>query len=168
VREALFSTLESMLSASADTGLRGIAFLDLYAGSGAVGLEAASRGAQRVVLVERDPGAATALRRNAAALHAALSPAAVEVRLADVGDFLAGPATEAFDIVFVDPPYATPVDGVLASLAAAGWLADRGVVVVERASRDDPPAWPEGLQPHSSRRYGDTALWYALWYGRRP
>ena len=155
VREGLFSTLDSICGS-----LRDLAFLDLYAGSGAVGIEAASRGAGRVTCVERDPRALTVLRAN---LHA-VGRTDVEVSSAPVERLLESSPTAPYDVVYVDPPYAEPVDGVLDRLVAHGWLAPAAVVVVERATRDAPPGWPAELSLDRSRRYGDTTLWY----GRRP
>jgi 16S rRNA (guanine966-N2)-methyltransferase len=152
-REALFSTLEAMRGT-----LAGAAFLDLYAGSGAVGLEAASRGAARVLLVERDPRAVQALRANADAL----ALPGVVVRAEPVERFLGEPAESPFDVAFLDPPYDVTVDTALALLADR-WLAPGAVVVVERATRDPGPDWPDGLAGDRSRRYGDSTLWY----GRR-
>ena len=152
VREGLFSSLGGDLT--------GRGFLDLYAGSGAVGLEAASRGADPVVLVERDARAVAAARDNVASLGLTQ----VQVRAESVARFLAEPAVTRFDVVFVDPPYADPVERVIEQVVAGGWLAAEGVVVVERASRDDEPTWPEGVVTDRSRRYGDSTLWY----GRRP
>jgi 16S rRNA (guanine966-N2)-methyltransferase len=158
-REGLFSALVAMRGS-----LAGAAFLDLYAGSGAVGIEAASRGAARVTCVERDPRALTVLRANVEAL----APGVVEVSASPVERFLRAPTNHPNDVVFLDPPYSDPVDEVLALLAADAWLAPSAVVVVERSARDAEPAWPEGVEPERSRRYGDTMLWYGLWYGRRP
>jgi len=152
VREGLFSSLGGDLS--------GRAFLDLYAGSGAVGLEAASRGAAPVVLVERDARAVAALRGNVAAVDLI----DVVVLAERVSRFLAEPADIRFDVVFLDPPYADPVGEVLSRVVDGEWLAPDGVVVVERASRDGTPGWPANLVPDRSRRYGDSTLWY----GRRP
>ena len=152
VREGLFSALGGDLT--------GRSFLDLYAGSGAVGLEAASRGATTVVMVERDAKAVAVLRSNVAAVGLPN----LAVRAESVGRFLADPPTEQFDIVFLDPPYSDPVTEVLARLLDGGWLSSDAVVVVERASRDREPEWPPGLAPDRSRRYGDSTLWY----GRRP
>jgi 16S rRNA (guanine966-N2)-methyltransferase len=149
VREALFSSLVSLFG-----DLAGVAFLDLYAGSGAVGLEAASRGAAPVTLVEQDAGAVRVIRQNLAAVDAR----DVEVVAAPVGRFLAG-LSRSFQAVFLDPPYAEPVDETLVALAD-GWLAADAVVCVERASRDAAMRWPAGLSPLRSRRYGDTTLWY--------
>jgi 16S rRNA (guanine966-N2)-methyltransferase len=156
VREALFNTLGTMIE------LTGARVADLYAGSGAVGLEALSRGAARVLLVEADPRAARAARANIAALGASaatLTTTAVERALA------ARPPHE-FDVVFADPPYDLG-DGdladVLAAAAANGWLAAGAVLVVERSSRSPEPVWPRDVTPDRGRRYGETVLWY----GRR-
>jgi 16S rRNA (guanine966-N2)-methyltransferase len=155
VREGLFSSMESLLLAAGRGGLAGASFLDLYAGSGAVGLEAASRGATPVTLVERDPSAVKVIRGNSSALGVA----GVEVVAASVARYLSG-TPRAFDAVFLDPPYADPVDATLVALVDGSWLTATAVVCVERASRGDPPGWPEGLEPDRSRRYGDTTLWY--------
>jgi 16S rRNA (guanine966-N2)-methyltransferase len=151
VREGLFSSLGGDLS--------GRSFLDLYAGSGAVGLEAASRGAASVVLVERDAKALHAIRENVAALGFD----GVAVRAEDVSRFLREPATP-YDAIFLDPPYADSIDGVLALLVDGGWVAAGGVVVVERDTRGAAVTWPHGIEEDRSRRYGDSTLWY----GRRP
>ena len=103
VREALFSALAAWAGTAAvapEASLAGLAFCDLYAGSGAVGLEAASRGAGPVLLVENDRRTAQLIRRNAADLSLA-----VQISTARVEQLLAGPAETAYDIVFADPPY---------------------------------------------------------------
>jgi 16S rRNA (guanine966-N2)-methyltransferase len=145
-REGLFSSLQSLLD------LDGARVLDLYAGSGALGLEALSRGAADAVLVERDARALAALRANVADLG---MPARVVE--ADVEAFLGRPA-EQFDLVLLDPPYDVDVDPVLARLGP--WLAEAAVVVVERGSRGGPPGVPEGWEALRDRRYGEAALWY--------
>jgi 16S rRNA (guanine966-N2)-methyltransferase len=155
VREALFSALDSL------TDIDRARFADLYAGSGAVGLEAYSRGAGHVLLVESDPKAARVVRTNIAALDAA---PAVRLAASPVGRVLAaGPEDGAYDIVFADPPYAVPDEEITAMLAAlvdGGWLAADAVVVVERSSRSGEPSWPRGVTPVRTRRYGETTLWY--------
>lgn len=154
-REGLFSALEATHGT-----LHGRAFLDLYAGSGAVGLEAASRGAAPVLLVEHAQGALAALRTNVASLGLAH----VEVVADQVERVLAQPASQPFDFVFLDPPYADPVEPGLQLLVDQGWLADDATVVVERATRAGAPTWPAELSEDRVRRYGDSTLWY----GRRP
>jgi 16S rRNA (guanine(966)-N(2))-methyltransferase RsmD len=153
IREALFSSLGD---------LRGARVLDLYAGSGAVGLEALSRGALTAVLVESDPRALQTLRANVAAVGL---PGA-RVVAASVSRLLSGPRGDLpgpFEVAFLDPPYTDPVAEALELLLAGGWLAPGAGVVVERSARDAPLTWPEGLSAERSRRYGDTCLWY----GRR-
>jgi 16S rRNA (guanine966-N2)-methyltransferase len=154
VREALFSSIESDLGAIA-----GLRFLDLYAGSGAVGLEARSRGAGVVTLVEHDKRTVALIRANVASLRFSQ----VEVRAGSVPHVLAGMPTAPYDIVFCDPPYALPADAVdadVTSLCHHGWLAQGALIVVERSSRAPGPAWPDGIEPARSRRYGETTLWY--------
>ncbi len=143
-REGLFSSLQSLLD------LDGATVLDLYAGSGALGLEALSRGAATATLVESHVDVLAVLRRNVLALDL---PALVVDQ--DVAAFLAGPP-QPYDLVVLDPPYALDVDPVLAALVPfAG-----DVVVVERPTRGPAPTWPAGLAPERSRRYGETTLWY--------
>lgn len=157
VREALFSALD------ADPGLDGAAVLDLCAGSGALGLEALSRGAARATFVESDRRAAGVLRRNVAAVGL---PGA-HVHAAAAATVLAGPAPHPHDVVLVDPPYDTPDAEVAGWLAAAarGWLADGATVVVERGARSGAFAWPDGFTAVRERRYGDTVLHVARFRG---
>jgi 16S rRNA (guanine966-N2)-methyltransferase len=159
-REALFSTVEAMLGT-----LEGAVVVDAYAGSGALGLEAWSRGAAQVVLVERDARALAALRANVAALAAQEAVRAVPGSVAGVLD--AGPGAAGLDrpadLVLLDPPYDLPeatTTAVLARLVVAQWLAEDALVVLERSSRGPAPAWPPGLEPLRDRRYGETTLWY--------
>jgi 16S rRNA (guanine(966)-N(2))-methyltransferase RsmD len=159
VREALFNALAAIVD------LPGARFVDLYAGSGAVGLEALSRGAAHVLLVEADPRAARTIRENVAALGAAPAARLVTGKVAQV---LAGgpPDGQPYDVVFADPPYAVPdreITAMLAALVDGAWLAPDAVVVVERATRDGAPSWVEGVTAIRDRRYGETTLWY----GRR-
>jgi 16S rRNA (guanine966-N2)-methyltransferase len=152
-REGLFSTLESLVTAWA-----GRRVLDLYAGSGAIGLEALSRGAAHALLVEADPRAA----RTAAANVATLGLAGAEVRHGRVervvADGLPGPA---YDVVFADPPYDLADDDLAAVLhALRPALAERAVVAVERATRGGAWSWPDGFEALRSRRYGEATLWY--------
>ncbi len=154
VREALFSALESR------GGLRGAHVMDLYSGSGALGLEAASRGAGSVLLVESHRQAAGVIRRNIADLGLR----GAEVRAATVEAALDRPATLRYDLVLADPPYdvgEAALGRVLDLLIAREWLADDAAVVVERSTRSPEPTWPPGLVGEGRRRYGETTLWYA-------
>lgn len=154
VREAVFSAIESWSGA----GLAGLSFLDLYAGSGAMALEAASRGASPVTAVESDRRTAEVVRSNARSLGLA-----VEVRAMSVDALLAMPPTRAYDVVWADPPYPVTTDHleqVLGGTWASGWLAADGLLVLERSSRDRAPDWPEGVDGWS-RRYGETTIYYA-------
>jgi len=156
-REGLFNSLGSLLD------LDGARVLDLYAGTGALGLEALSRGAAEVVLVESGPRVLPVLRANLAAVGL---PGG-RVVAGSVPGVVAAPAPEPFDLVLADPPYATPVEevlGVLRALVAGGWLADGGVVVVERSAREEPWEWPTPLAALRDRRYGEALLRY----GRLP
>ncbi len=157
VREAIFSALESR------DAIDGAAVLDLYAGSGALGLEAVSRGAAEAVLVERAKPAADICRRNADALKRAARghPARVRVAQKAVAPYLEG-ARGPFDLVFIDPPYDLPESALTHDLALlAPLLADDAVVVVERSSRSAEPVWPAGISPDRRRDYGETTLWWA-------
>jgi 16S rRNA (guanine966-N2)-methyltransferase len=151
-REALFSSLESQLG-----GLGGLSVIDLYAGSGAVGLEALSRGAARVLLVESDRRAADVAKANVRAVG--LPGAAVLVRPAE----RLGPNPDpAYDVLFADPPYdveAAQLRGVLTGLADGGWLTKEAAVVVERSKRDD-WEWPDGYAALRDRTYGEARFWY--------
>jgi 16S rRNA (guanine966-N2)-methyltransferase len=154
----LFSTLEALRGPLATARV-----LDLYAGSGAVGLEAASRGAHRVLLVEADPRAARVLRGNVSALGVGELAAAIEVRVERAERLAGTPAPASYDVVFADPPYDLPaavLAGVLADLAGHGWVAPGAVVALERASRDPGWVWPAPLVAERSRRYGEGTLWY--------
>ena len=154
VREALFSSLESSLGS-----LTGLRFLDLYAGSGAIGLEARSRGAGVVTCVEHDRRTTGLIRDNIRRLGLG----GVEVLASQVGRALAHPPRAPYDVAFLDPPYALPVAQVEADLAALrdhDWLVDGGLVVVERSSRGPGLTWPDGLTGERERTYGETVLWY--------
>ena len=155
VREALFSALEARFGT-----LRGLRFLDLYAGSGAVGLEAMSRGADAVTAVESDRRTARLVEENAAALGFDL-----DLRAQPVAAVLATPPAAPYDVAFLDPPYPMPSDDVahvLALLVTHRWVQPGGSVVVERSARSVEPSWPGGLAPERRKKYGETVLWYLL------
>ncbi len=156
VREAVFSSLESVID------LSGARVLDLFAGSGALGLEALSRGAAEAVLVDSSPAAAKVMAQNVAAVG--LPGARVDRRTAE--DFLRRDPQQ-FDVVLLDPPYELPGDAVEALVAALtrGWLAAGAVVIVERGQSDSDLAWPRGFGSHWNRRFGGTHVLRAVWYG---
>jgi 16S rRNA (guanine966-N2)-methyltransferase len=163
-REGLFATVVSLHG-----GLEGTAVLDLYAGSGAVGLEALSRGATDVILVESDPRAAQVIKENLAAVGL---PGARLIADKVARALARGPAgARPRDFVFADPPYAlsdTELAAVLAALVDQEWLAPAAVIAVERATRSGPLSWPHGYQPDRSRKYGEATLWYGLATGPEP
>ena len=146
VRETLFSMLVSRIGA-----FDGLRVADLFAGSGAFGLEALSRGAAEVTFVENDPKASAIIRRNAEKLGAAEQ---ARVRPASA---LALPSSEPFDLIFADPPYA-PGSGSAAAAAvvAAGWLAPGGWLAVESARKDEVAV--EGLDLAAERDVGSARL----------
>ncbi|MEQ4719148.1 16S rRNA (guanine(966)-N(2))-methyltransferase RsmD [Nonomuraea sp. B19D2] len=152
-REGIFLTLDSLY------GLEGARVLDLYAGSGAIGLEALSRGAKEAALVESDPRAVRTIKANVQALG--LEGAKV---IADKVERMLGKIPgEPYDIVFADPPYAVSdaeVQQVLELLRDNGWLADEALVAFERESRGKALMWPEGYVEERVRRYGEASVWY--------
>ena len=173
-REGLFASLLSELGT-----FDGARVLDLYAGSGAIGLEALSRGAARVLLVESDARAAAVIKANVKALGLAGATVAVD----RVERLLARPPAgrqdqvqvqvqdqdqdqDRFDLVIADPPYALADDAVtrVLTLLQGSWLADGALVVIERATRSGPVDWTPGFLPGKSRRYGEATFWYG-WYG---
>ena len=157
-REGMFSSWEAQLGGPA--AWQGLRVLDLYGGSGAVGLEALSRGAAYVLLVEADARAVRTLRQNVRSL----GMTGAEVRAAKAEQILAGPPpSEPFGLVFLDPPYAVSDDGVreiLLTLRSGGWLSEDALATVERSTRSGVFGWPEGFTELRSRRYGEGTLWY--------
>ncbi|MCW2863118.1 MAG: methyltransferase [Actinoallomurus sp.] len=153
-REGLFATAHSLLG-----DLDGLRVADLFAGSGAVGLEALSRGASHVLLIESSARAAKVIRANVEALGL---PGA-ELVTDRVERVVRRTPPEPYDLIFADPPYAVAAETVLALLDALrdhGWLAPGALVAVERATRGEPVNWPEGYTESRARRYGEGTLWY--------
>jgi 16S rRNA (guanine966-N2)-methyltransferase len=155
-REGLFGTVTSIVGP-----LAGARVLDLYAGSGAVGLEALSRGAEHVLLVESGARAARVIQTNVDAIGL---PGAVVTTDRAERVLSRGPGDAGYDVVFADPPYAladAAVTRVLTLLTEHGWLRPAALVIVERATRSGPLNWPDGFIPDRSRRYGEATFWYA-------
>ncbi|PBC85294.1 16S rRNA (guanine966-N2)-methyltransferase [Streptomyces sp. 2224.1] len=154
-REGMFSTWESL-----DGPLGGARVLDLYGGSGAVGLEALSRGAAHVLLVEADARAVRTIRDNVRAVGLP----GVDVRAGKAEQTAAAPPPgEPYDIVFLDPPYVVTdaeLCEILLTLRGQGWLADDALVTVERSTRGGAFPWPDGFAAIKARRYGEGTLWY--------
>lgn len=151
VRESLFNIL------AARRDLTGLAVLDLYAGSGALGLEALSRGAATAVFVESDPRAAAVIARNIETLGLR----GATLRRGAVAGVVAGGTASPVDLVLADPPYeldAAEVGAVLSGLTAHGWVRPETVAVVERAVTSPALTWPAGWSPWPERVYGDTRL----------
>ena len=156
VREALFSAIESWCGS-----LHGLRFLDLYAGSGAVGLEAWSRGAGVVTLVESDRRTAALIADNARTIGLLKA----NVVAASVAATLRKPPSAPYDVAFLDPPYPLGEDDLAADLSALvdhGWLVPAALVVVERSARSPEPTWPEGftdVRTEEKARGGRRAAW---------
>ena len=172
-REGLFGTVASIVGP-----LTGTRVLDLYAGSGAVGLEALSRGAEHVLLVESGARATAVIRQNIEVIGlpgATLIADRVERVLArgpeqppapgGAQDVRERPGSGRYDVAFADPPYAmadAEISRVLSLLADEGWLAPEALVIVERATRSGPVRWPDGFVPDRARKYGEATFWYGL------
>ncbi len=156
-REALFNTMAGLLD------LHGARVLDLYAGSGALGLEALSRGAEHACLVESARAAARVLARNAAGVDPPSGDRATIVASTVEAFLAAAPPEVPFDVVFADPPYqADPaaVSAVLETVTSPEWLAARGIVVIERSSSSPALEWPARIDALKAKRYGAGTLWY--------
>lgn len=163
VKEALFSRLESY------DVLANARVLDLYAGAGSLGLEAASRGARSVLLVELAPKAVAVCQANAGLVNKALRNELVSVRRGSVDSVLdsfapvpGSSAGRTWDVVFMDPPYPLTEEELAKTLEKVALVLEVGAtVVVERSSRSAEPTWPEGLARFAEKKYGETRLWFA-------
>ncbi len=162
VREALFSAVTAWAGTAAEPAeqsLVDLAFCDLYAGSGAVGLEAASRGANPVLLVERDPRTAQLAKDNAKALGLV-----IDVVISSVEQLLRRPPVRDFNVVFADPPYeleTAAVSAQLSELVANRWVGLDSLIVVERSRRTPGLEWPEVAAKRWTRAYGETTMYFA-------
>lgn len=157
-REALFSWLATR------GWLDGTAVVDLFAGSGALGGEAASRGAERVLLVEKDRRAAGVCRKNAAAVNRRLGRDVLQLAVGPVDQVLSGRAGAGpWDLVLADPPYPLAGPELAATLERiAAVMVPEGLLVLERSARSPEPAWPAGLELLEARTYGETVLYFCL------
>ncbi len=157
VKEALFSRLDAF------DVIAGARVLDLYAGSGSLGVESGSRGADTVDLVEFDAKASSVCQRNADLINTVTGRKVVSVHRSKVESFLDRTSeTVRWDLVFMDPPYPLDEPAVAAVLAKlVSHLSEGAVVVVERSSRTPEPAWPEGMERFAEKKYGETRLWFA-------
>jgi len=162
VREAIFSSLQSRFD------FEGARVLDLFAGTGALGIEALSRGARFAALVESNPATARTLKKNIESLSLTNN---TQVVVRKVGSYLndalaadrAKSDSSSFDLVFLDPPYdleGAEVDDALGDLANSGLLAPGAMVVIERPTKSTSPTWPEAIDEQLRRTYGDTTVWY--------
>ena len=157
VREALFNILSHGIE---DFALDGVRVLDLFAGTGALGIEALSRGASFCLFIEEDATARGLVRRNVEALGLT-----GQARIYRRDATRLGPALprERFDLLLADPPYGKGLGELaIASAASGGWLQPGAVVVLEERA-DAAGAWPDGLTPLDDRRWGDTAVHIARW-----
>lgn len=157
VREALFSAIDSRVD------LDGAAVLDLFAGSGALGLEALSRGADTAWFVEENPRAVACLKKNTAGASSSSPSLGTTVRRAALPAAVEGdcPVPGGFHLVLADPPYersAVLDEPVLGALLEGGWLAEDALVVWERSKRDPAVRWPAGYDVVFERTYGETAI----------
>lgn len=154
-KEALFSWLESR------SWLEGTAVLDLYAGSAALGCEAASRGAGEVLSVEKHGKAASVCKRNAETLNRKLGRTAIRVQNASVDSALQQLEPGQWDLILADPPYDLDGEQLRRSLELMdSVLDDRGLLVLERSTRSSEPQWPPRLEVIEERNYGETRLYF--------
>ena len=158
-REALFSSLESEFGS-----LNNLSMLDLYCGSGAVGVEALSRGAAIVTAIDNDEKATNIARQNFEIIEKLAGIGTYSVITMSAGKFLDKPADLPYDIVFLDPPYELPnneIEKNLSSLMSNKYLKPSTVIAIERDSKSRPLTWPTGLSEVKERKYGAATIYYA-------
>ena len=157
VREAVFSSVLHTVGS-----FEGLVILDLFAGSGALGLEALSRGGATAYFVDNDRGALACIADNARNL----GESNISVQKADALELVESAMSNSpADLVFIDPPYVLSDDQVnrlLSSLAKNTWLANDALIVVERSSKSE-VVWPDGYVALADKTYGDTAIWYGVY-----
>ncbi|CAB4546784.1 MAG: 16S rRNA (guanine(966)-N(2))-methyltransferase RsmD [Actinobacteria bacterium] len=160
-REGIFSALESEIGTCV-----GITFLDLFGGTGAVGLEALSRGASEVIVVEKDVKAANVCRENYELISRSTSGNFSVLRMS-VDNYLDLEASKlpSCDVVYLDPPYEVTneiIEKILGKICDRGLLHADAVVIVERSSRTKPFTWPAGLKALKERKYGEGAVYFGV------
>jgi 16S rRNA (guanine966-N2)-methyltransferase len=156
-REALFSSLESEYG-----DLRGLRFLDLFAGSGAVSAEAISRGAKSCIAVESDRDALLIARENIEISKSLSDADEVLLIESDVASYVTRKSNP-FDVIFIDPPYSYHDDElqrILIQMERSGFIVSGTLVVIERSSRSPSFPWPDGMHEVKVRRYGNAAIYY--------
>ena len=159
-REALFSTLASEFG-----DFEGLHVLDLYAGTGAIALEALSRGAALVHAVEKDEAAAKAITSNHENLKSAHCPGIFHLYAMSVHRFLQDKAAQQYHVIYIDPPYEVDdIDVVenLIQLRDGGYLHPQALIAVERNSRVKEISWPEGLEALREKNYGQATIFYGI------
>ena len=155
VREALFSRLDHM------NVLEEATVLDLYAGTGALGLEALSRGASSATLVEKASGAARVATANVRSTGLSARVVTADSR-AYLGGRSAEPLSGEVDLVFIDPPYDIAEEDMTEVLSGlAPWIGPDSLVLVERSTRVPPPSWPTFLVLEDARTWGETVVYFA-------
>lgn len=157
-REALFSTLLSEFGE-----FENLKFLDLFAGSAAVGLEALSRGAFIVHAVEKDESAVKTIRANQEIVERAKPEGKFHLYMMSAQKYLANQAVEKYDIIFIDPPYEFSDQAVyelLDFILKNGYIRAGGVIVIERATKGAAIKWPKPLRELRTKEYGVATLYY--------
>jgi len=158
-REAIFSTLTSEFG-----DFLGLQILDLFAGSGAMGLEALSRGASLVHCVEKDDAAAKTISTNASIVQKAQPVGAFHLFHMSVQKFVEGTPQNQYHFIYIDPPYDfsdSEISTILEKLHANNFFKDGAVIAIERASKTTQPVWPQGYEPSRTKVYGQASIYYA-------
>ena len=158
-REAIFSTLTSEFG-----DFLGLHILDLFAGSGAMGLEALSRGASLVHCVEKDDAAVKTVSTNAALVQKALPVGVFHLFHMPVQKFVEGTPQNQYHFIYIDPPYDfadSELTTILEKLHVNNFLKTDAVIALERASKTPQPIWPEGYEPSRTKVYGQASIYYA-------
>ena len=164
-REGLFSSLISSFGT-----LEGLHFLDLFAGSGAVGVEALSRGAALVEAVENNPISAGICEQNFALLTKIEGVGKFKVHVKTTFEFLNHTASNPYEIIYIDPPYEvanTEIEKILKKILALNLLSKFGVIAIERDGKAKAFTWPDGLEVQKVRSYGAGSIHYGALVERR-